>query len=54
MMLGELENYSYPNFFCITYRIIKNNYPGEQVNILIRSLINNIQEKNWVIVTKKV
>ena len=27
-------------------------YPGETVNIRIKSLINIIQENNWVIVTK--
>ena len=28
-------------------------YPGEPVNIHIQSLINIIQENNWVITTKK-
>ena len=28
-------------------------YPGEPVNIHIQSLINTIQENNWVINTKK-
>ena len=28
-------------------------YPGEIVNIHIQSLINRLQEKNWVITTKK-
>ena len=28
-------------------------YPGRPVNIHIQSLINIIQEKNWVIATKK-
>ena len=33
--------------------IINRYYPGEPVNIYIQSLINIIQEKNWVIITKK-
>ena len=28
-------------------------YPDEPVNIYIQSLINIIQEKHWVIITKK-
>ena len=41
-----------PNFL---YNVYDNEkyYPGEPVNILIQSLINIIQEKNWVITTKK-
>ena len=31
---------------------MKKYYPGETVNIRIKSLINIIQENNWVIVTK--
>ena len=34
--------------------ITKKYYPDEPVNIHIQSLINIIQEKNWVITTKKV
>ena len=41
-----------PNF-CITYTIIKKEFPGEPVDIHMQSLINNIQENNWVITTKK-
>ena len=41
-----------PNLF-ITYTSMKNNYRGEPVNIHMQSLINIIQEKNWVIATKK-
>ena len=41
-----------PNFF-ITYMIMKRYYPDEPVNIHIQSLINLIQENNWVIPTKK-
>ena len=41
-----------PNF-CITYTIMNKYFPGETVNILIQSLINIMQEKNWVITTKK-
>ena len=41
-----------PNF-CITCTIMKKYYPGELVNIHIQSLLNIIQEKNWVITTKK-
>ena len=33
--------------------IINIYYPGEPVNIHIQSLINIIQENNWVITTKK-
>ena len=33
--------------------IINRYYPGETVNIHIQSLINIIQENNWVITTKK-
>ena len=39
--------------FNITYMIINIYYPGEPVNIHIQSLINIIQENNWVITTKK-
>ena len=39
--------------FCITYTTMKKYYPGEPVYIHIQSLINIIQEKNWVITTKK-
>ena len=33
--------------------IINIYYPGEPVNIHIQSLINIIQENNWVVTTKK-
>ena len=39
--------------FCITYTTMKRYYPGEPVNIHIQSLMNNIQDKNWIITTKK-
>ena len=41
-----------PNF---VYNIYKNEkyYPGEPFNIHIKSLVNIIQEKNWVIATQK-
>ena len=39
--------------FNITYMIINIYYPGEPINIHIQSLINIIQENNWVITTKK-
>ena len=39
--------------FCITYMTINRYYPGEPVNIHIQSLINIIQENNWVITNKK-
>ena len=42
-----------PLIFCITYEIINKYYPGETVNIHIQSLINIMQENNWVITTKK-
>ena len=38
--------------FYITYMIINRYYADEPVNIHIQSLINIIQEKNWVITTK--
>ena len=41
-----------PNFLYNIYDHEKY-YPGESVNIHIQSLINLIQEKNWVIATKK-
>ena len=31
----------------------ENNYPDKPLNIYIQSLINIIQDKNWVITTKK-
>ena len=40
-----------PNY-CITYMIMKKNYSGGPVNIYIKSLINIIQEKSWLITTK--
>ena len=39
--------------FCITYTIMNKYDPGEPVNIHIQSLINIMQENNWVITTKK-
>ena len=41
-----------PNFG-ITHKIMKTYYPGEPVNIHRQSLINIIQENNWLITTKK-
>ena len=41
-----------PNFLYEIYDHEKY-YPGEPVNIYIQSLINIIQENNWVITTKK-
>ena len=38
---------------CITYTIINKYYQGEPGNIHIQSLIDTIQENNWVITTKK-
>ena len=35
------------------YMIMNKYHPGEPVNIHIHSIINIIQEKNWVITTKK-
>ena len=32
---------------------MKKQYPGEPFNLRIQSLINNFQEKNWLIATKK-
>ena len=39
--------------FYITHMIINIYYPGEPVNIHIKSLINIIHEKNLIITTKK-
>ena len=47
---GEL---SLPPIIRITYTIIKIYYPGEPVNIHIQSLIEIIQENNWVITKKQ-
>ena len=41
-----------PNFF-ISYIIEIQYYPGGPVNIHMQSLINFIQDKNWLIPTKK-
>ena len=40
-------------FLNIIYMIINIYYLGEPFNIYIQSLINIIQENNWVITTKK-
>ena len=40
-----------PNF-CVTYLITNKYYPGQPVNIHIQSIINIIQENNWVVTTK--
>ena len=42
-----------PLFFNIIYMIINIYYLGEPVNIRMQSLINIIQENNWVITPKK-
>ena len=39
--------------FCITYMIMNIYYPGEPVNIHVQSLINIIQDNNWVITAKR-
>ena len=39
--------------FCITYMTMKKYYPVEPVNIHIQPLMHIIQEKNWIITTKK-
>ena len=39
--------------FCITYTIVNKYYLVEPVSILIKSLINIIQEINWEVTTKK-
>ena len=52
-MLREYGELSLPPFLNITYMIINTYYPDEPVNIHIQSLINIIQENNWVITTKK-
>ena len=50
--IGGNENYPHQIFY-ITYMIIHIYYPGEPVNIHIQPLINMMQEKDWVITTKK-
>ena len=42
-----------PPIFLYSINDNENNYPGEPVNIHIKSLVNIIQESNWVIITKK-
>ena len=51
-MLREIRELSLPPIFII-YAIMKKRYPGEPVNIHIQSLINIIQDNNWVTTTKK-
>ena len=51
-MLREYGKFSLPPIFHITYTI-RNLYPVEPVNIPIKSLINIILEKIWVINTQK-
>ena len=48
--IGELL---LPYIFLITYAIIKKYYSVEPISIHTRSLINIIQENNWVVTTKK-
>ena len=52
-MLRDSGEFFIPQFFGITYKIMNKYYPGEPVNIHIQSLINIMQEKYWVITTKK-
>ena len=53
-MLKKIGEFSLPPTCSYSIYDIKKYYPGEPVNINIRSLINFIQEKNWFITTKKV
>ena len=48
--IGELL---LPPIFLYKNIIMGRYYPGEPVNTHIQSLINIIQQKNWVITTKK-
>ena len=48
-----IGDFSLPSIFHITYIIINKYYRGEPVNINIQSLINMIQDNNWLITTKK-
>ena len=52
-MLRESGEFLFPPFIYITYMIVNIYYPGEPVNIHMQSLINIIQDTNWVITTKK-
>ena len=36
-----------------SYTIMNTYYPGEPVNIHIKSFIDIIEEKNWIVTTKK-
>ena len=49
----EFGEFLLPPIFCIIYTIIRKQFTGEPVNINIQSFINIIQEKSWVITTKK-
>ena len=51
-MLRESGELLLPLFF-IAYTIMDRYYPGEPVKIYKQSLINIIQETNWVITAKK-
>ena len=52
-MLRESGEFLLPPILCITYTTTKKYYLGELVNIHIQSLINIIQDNNWLITTKK-
>ena len=52
-MLREFGELLLPLIFCITCTIMKKYYPGEPVNIHIKSLINILLDNNWVITAKK-
>ena len=43
-----------PLIFLIIYMIMKKYYPGQPVNIHIQSLINIVQENDWLLPPKKV
>ena len=51
--VDRIGQFLLPLLFCITYTIMNKYYQGEPVNIGIQSRINIIQEKNWLISTKK-
>ena len=50
--MREYGEFLLPPIFCITYTIFIKYYLGESVNISIQSIINIMQEKNWVTTIK--
>ena len=52
-MLREFGEFSLPPNFHITYTTMKNIIQANKLIYIYKSLINIIQENNWVITTKK-